>query len=321
MPSFPGSAASSPAPPPPPLSVPTQTSTPYSMPLPAPPPLAEAEQDTLVLNIGLDMDVEKSTTAPPLEEITEPDQEEGKSSSSLPYEMDIDIDFGMDKKSPSWNDVGEERREGKRRESRMGKEPEDRDEDVEDVPGGGAGNIDTPASPAQQAGQNFKKSINATETTDSPTDCTPTAGPGAVADVGRYNPSPISTTHPNIIPISKRQQQKSQPRQQQPEPPVLSHPPAGDPTVYHPDIGGSSNEIPGLSRYKVIEPQESKLAVQTVDDALRARRRIEDNNVSNPIYIVHQPASSSARERQWRRGYSDDDGLVDEDEDDESEVA
>ncbi|KAF9133445.1 hypothetical protein BGW39_009756 [Mortierella sp. 14UC] len=430
MPSFPSSAGPPPAPAPPPFAKSVQPSTPYSMPMPAPsPPASSAEQrETLDLSIGLDLDMgmEESKSAPPLE--LEDEEEEGKSSSyesDIDYDMDrkapswgdvgeekvSDIDFDMDKKAPSWGGVGEERKdEGKEmmKKSRMRKEEsQGEDESEDDAPGGGSGAVDMPAPPpppsvitgpirpptrpvmskkapappleqrqqqqqqapssapttvpittptpapppAQAGGRRYKKISPAAETTDSPTTYTPTTGgtPGG----GRYNPPPISTTAPVIVPASRKRQRQPQ---QQPVPPVLSQLPAGGPTVYHPDIGGSTTNtnLPGLPRYKVIELQDPErgrpsrtqttpysttnpttgnnttttnassafrqrvqkvVAVQTVDEALRAHRRIEDNNVSHPVYVVHQPVSSSSRERQRQRFRrdSDDDGLYDDD--------
>ncbi|KAF9088826.1 hypothetical protein BGX23_007096 [Mortierella sp. AD031] len=210
------------------------------------------------------------------------------------------------------------------------------------APGGGGG------------GRRFKKISPGAETTDSPTTYTPTTG--------RHNPPPISTVPP---PTRKQgRQTQTQPRPQvPPPPPVVGQLPAGGPAIYHPDIG-SSTKIPSSTsaatpRYKVIELQDPEpsrptkktshthigsslrqrvqkvVAVQTVDEALRAHRRIEDNNVSHPVYVVHQPApppptsSSSSpgvtaggggvgpQQRRYRR-YSDDGGL-DDDDDDEDE--
>ncbi|KAG0274449.1 hypothetical protein BGZ95_009790 [Linnemannia exigua] len=216
--------------------------------------------------------------------------------------------------------------------------------------------IPAPAVPQQaQAGQKFKKTIADAETIDSPTSFTSTTDVGADIGGDWYSPPFISTTQPIVIPAPwKRQQQQSQSQQQQQQQPIPSVPsqlPAGGPAVYHSDIGGSSNKKKQcLPCYKVIEPQDLEhsptwtqttptstnttitnsntlspfrqsvqkiVAVQTVSDALRAQRRIEDNNVFHPIYIVPQSASSGAHKPHWYHLDSDEDGLNNDDDDED----
>ncbi|KAG9071794.1 hypothetical protein KI688_006010 [Linnemannia hyalina] len=215
--------------------------------------------------------------------------------------------------------------------------------------------VPAPTQQQQQAGRRFKKISPGAETTDSPTTYTPTTGAE-----GRHNPPPITTLPVAPSKKRQQQQQQQQQQSQQPVPPVLNQLPAGGPTIYHPDIGSSkTTSASKVPRYKVIELQDPErersdtapvigsssgagttgtrtttthnntafrqrvqrvVAVQTVDDALRAHRRIEDNNVSHPVYVVHQPAPADARNQRQQQRFrrdSDDDGLYDDDEDED----
>ncbi|KAF9908496.1 hypothetical protein EC991_009760 [Linnemannia zychae] len=306
IPSFPGSAGP-PPPPVPPLAQPVQSSTPYSMPMPIQPlPASSAEQEEVPdLSMGIEERisapaVEERMSAPALEErksapLSESKdvQEEGKSSSSSPYELDIS--FGMDDK--------ENRREGRKEGSRWEDKSEDEDEENEDEQGSGGAAIDipapphppsvitrpihsssrpamskkTPAPPLEQRQQQPPVSVPATAPIPTPTSAPPQAGgrkfkkispaaettdspttytptTGGAPGGGRYNPPPISTTVPVSTPATRKRQQQPK-QQQQPVPPVLSQLPAGGPAVYHPQIGGSttSTTAPGHPRYKVIE--------------------------------------------------------------------
>ncbi|KAF8942380.1 hypothetical protein BGZ47_006548 [Haplosporangium gracile] len=200
----------------------------------------------------------------------------------------------------------------------------------------------------QPGGRRFKKISPGAETTDSPTTYIPTTGTG-----GRYNPPPISTTLP--APTKKQRQQQQPVLSQLPAGgPTIYHPDIGSSTTTSssavprykvielqdparersdtaPVIGGSSGAPGGAGGPWTKTSQNNTtfrqrvqkvVAVQTVDDALRAHRRIEDNNVSHPVYVVHQPAPADAcnqhQQQRYRRD-SDDDEWYNNDDDDEEE--
>ncbi|KAF9137590.1 hypothetical protein BG015_002673, partial [Linnemannia schmuckeri] len=218
----------------------------------------------------------------------------------------------------------------------------------------GPATITVPApTQEQQAGDHrFKRISPGAETTDSPTTYTPTTGTG-----GRYNPPPISTTLPAPTRKQRQQQQSQQPPQPVLSKfpaggPTIYHPDIGSSTTTSssavprykvielqdparersdtaPVIGGSSGAPSGTGEPWTKPSQnhptfrqrvQKVVAVQTVDDALKAHRRIEDNNVSHPVYVVHQPVPADARNQRQQQRYrrdSDDDGLYDDDDDEE----
>ncbi|KAF9293473.1 hypothetical protein BGZ88_005316 [Linnemannia elongata] len=210
----------------------------------------------------------------------------------------------------------------------------------------------------QQAGRRFKKVSPGAETTDSPTTYTPTTGAGGRYNPPPISTTlPAASSRKR----QQQQQQPQQPvppmlSQLPAGGPAIYHPDIGssttttsasrvprykvielqDPERERSDTapvigGGGSSSGAGTTGPRTTTTQSNTtfrqrvqkvVAVQTVDDALRAHRRIEDNNVSHPVYVVHQPAPTDARNQRQQQRYrrdSDDDGLYDDDDDEDED--